>query len=135
MIEAGEQVGIRFQFEKPDILPTMIPAHRLLHAAKLKSLDTQHKLQMILFRNYYDEGKDVSKPEVLKGAAEEAQLPLEEDFFESDRYERDVRVGDHTSKYRLGVTGVPYFIFNNKFAFSGAQEASAFLQVFRRLLK
>jgi len=31
-----------------------------------------------------------------------------------------------------GISGVPYFIFGNKYAFSGAQPAEMFLKVFKK---
>lgn len=34
---------------------------------------------------------------------------------------------------QLGVSGVPFFVFNEKYAVSGAQESNLFLQIFNRL--
>jgi predicted DsbA family dithiol-disulfide isomerase len=34
---------------------------------------------------------------------------------------------------KIGVTGVPYFIINNKYAISGAQPSSVFLETFNKL--
>lgn len=39
------------------------------------------------------------------------------------------------SKQSLGITGVPFFIFGNKYAVSGAQPPEAFFEVFQELVK
>lgn len=44
-----------------------------------------------------------------------------------------VRQGDERAKHELEVEGVPFFIFDNKFAVSGAQDASVLLKIFAKL--
>ena len=50
-----------------------------------------------------------------------------EAFLKSDEGGKEVKESEEKA-YDLGVTGVPFFVFNNQFAVSGAQPVSAFKQ-------
>jgi len=82
-----------------------------------------------LFRLYFMDGKDVVGKTVLIGVAEEAgmdgaaiaaRLSTEEDV------ERVRRAADEAS--RMGVSGVPCFIFEGRYAVSGAQDTGCFFR-------
>ncbi len=53
----------------------------------------------------------------------------------NDEYRNKVLNADRQAKYEMGVEGVPFFIFNNKYAVSGAQEVSVFLNILKKLIK
>ena len=88
----------------------------------------------VLFRLYYGEGQDISSWHVLRAAARETGL-------DSDEMQREVEGGKYTAAVEeqiveaqeLGITGVPTYILDNKYAIVGAQPYQVFLQVLERL--
>ncbi len=52
-----------------------------------------------------------------------------ERFLDSDRFQVEAELEDRSAR-RLGISGVPCFIFNERYALSGAQEPEAFFQLF-----
>jgi predicted DsbA family dithiol-disulfide isomerase len=56
------------------------------------------------------------------------------DFFDSSAFDKEVNAGYRQAK-ELGVSGVPFFVLDNKYGISGAQPPEAFLQVFEQLSK
>jgi predicted DsbA family dithiol-disulfide isomerase len=81
------------------------------------------------FEAYLKEGKAIGEREVLARLAVEAGLPEEEVIavLASDRYAREVR-DDEAYARSLGVNGVPFFVFGEKYAMSGAQPADVILR-------
>ena len=84
-----------------------------------------------LFKAYFEEGLDVGDLEILvecarrAGIDETARAP----FLMSDEGRQEVVASDVYAR-RLGINGVPCFIVNRKYAVSGAQPPSAFVEVF-----
>ncbi|MBI5840213.1 MAG: DsbA family oxidoreductase [Chloroflexi bacterium] len=88
----------------------------------------------IVFRKVYAEGQDISQWDVLRSAAEEASL-------NADEMQSDVESGKYTAEvaaqvqqaYQIGVSGVPTYVMNNRYAVVGAQPYEVFLQVIEKL--
>ena len=88
----------------------------------------------VVFRKVYAEGQDPSQWEVLRLAAQEAGL-------DADEMQNDVEGGKFTTNveeqvrwaYQIGVTGVPTYVINNRYAIVGAQPYEVFQQVIERL--
>jgi len=124
--DAGRTLGLGFNFEKVVVANTM-RAHMLLHFAR--SAGKMLPVADALFRAYFTDGKNVDDPAVLQKIAEQNGLD-ENEFLNviSDlRYNRDI-LSDISEASALNVRGVPFFVFNRKFAVSGAQEQSVFEQ-------
>ncbi len=85
------------------------------------------KFHAAVFRKVYGEGQDISQWSVLRAAAEEAGLDAEE-------MQREVEAGKYTANveqqvqqaYRKGVSGVPTYVINDKYAVVGAQPYDVF---------
>ncbi|TXJ06323.1 MAG: DsbA family oxidoreductase [Aeromicrobium sp.] len=124
--------GIEFDFEKLKHANTR-RAHRVLHLAK--SQGVQSEMQDRLFRAYFSEGRLVSDVETLAELGEEIGLDADEvrDAFEDEGFE-DAVEQDITRARMLGVNGVPYFLFEEKYAVSGAQSAEVFANVLDQVL-
>jgi protein disulfide-isomerase len=125
MTETGRGEGIEFDFDNL-VLSNSFLAHRLLHYAKSKNLG--NALKEILFRRHFSEGEDVGEKSVLISTAVEAGLKAEETeaLLNSDQFKAEVHA-DIEEAMRLGIRGVPFFLFDRKFAVSGAQGVDVFL--------
>lgn len=100
-------------------------AHRLLHFALANG--KQSELADRLFRAYFSEGLNVALPDVLVELATEVGLDGEQAraVLVSDEYS-DAVDSDSRAAAGLGVTGVPFFVIDNKYGISGAQPEAVF---------
>jgi predicted DsbA family dithiol-disulfide isomerase len=107
-------------------------AHEATEYARGRSRANQ--FHGIVFRQVYGEGKDISKWEVLRLAAQEAGLDGEEmqREVESGQYAADVTEQVRRA-YRIGVTGVPTYVINDRYAIVGAQPYEVFQAALARL--
>lgn len=131
MAARAKEVGLTYNFDKA-IINNTLNAHRLLHLAKEKGL--QNEMKERLFAAYYTEGKNVGDMETLAQLGEEVGLNGAEikAALQSDAYVQEVQQ-DQYDAYQLGVQGVPFFVFNNKYAVSGAQPTKLFTQVLEKV--
>ena len=122
---------MEYDFDKA-IINNTFDAHRLLHLAKEKGL--QNELKERLFRAYYTEGKDTADTDTLVQLAGEVGLDEAEarKVLEQHLYEQEVST-DQYQAFQIGVQGVPFFVFNNKYAVSGAQSPEIFAQVLNKV--
>lgn len=130
--EMGRSAGIDFRFDRTLITNTL-PAHRILHAAKKNGKSTE--MEVALFRAHFTDGKNVADPEVLVSLAASLGIGTDEaeNALNSGHFDDDIR-RDIAEAGSNGVTGVPFFILNGKYAVSGAQPteffASALMQTY-----
>ncbi len=132
MTARGAQVGVTFDFAS--IRPgNTFDAHRLLHLAQSHGL--QDALKARLFDAYFSEGEAVGRSEVLQRLAVEVGLPEAEvvDVLSGARYADEVRAEEHLAR-ELGVSGVPFFVIDQRVAVSGAQPASVLVQAFEHAI-
>lgn len=127
--ESGRAAGLEFNFDKVVVANTW-NAHALIKFAQVSGVG-----QMVttdLFRAYFSDGKNVDDPEVLKNIAEKNGLNGV-DFSKALselRFNPDI-MADLSEANSLKIRGVPFFVFNRKFAVSGAQELPVFEQALR----
>lgn len=126
----AKEAGLNYDFDKV-IVANSFDAHRLVQYAKRKNLGDA--MEEALFRAYFIEGKDTSDHATLISLAQEAGLDegetkriLASGIF-SDEVEEDIE-----QAAQLGVRGVPFFVFDRKYAVSGAQPVEVFLQTMRK---
>lgn len=123
--DMGKQVGIGFNIENA-IVANTFPAHKLLHfAAKSNKANDAEEL---LFHAYFIDGKNVANHEVLVNIAEELGLDTDQAQYvlNSDSFDYEVKQ-DILEARNIGVTGVPFFLLNDKYALSGAQPVDLFV--------
>lgn len=127
----GEEVGIEFNFDLTKRGNT-IDAHRLLHLAHEHGL--QRELKESLFRAYFTRGEVVGEHDTLRKAAAEVGLPSDavEKVLDSDLYAADVATDIATAR-DMGVSGVPFFLFDGDLGFGGAQPPDRMLQALQRV--
>jgi predicted DsbA family dithiol-disulfide isomerase len=117
---AGHEAGIDFAFEHIERSPNTLDAHRLIRWSQ--SAGKQNEIVERLFRDFFIEGRDLGERSVLIEAA--GAIGMEPDvvarLLEGDADKESVREEIATAQ-RLGVTGVPFFIFAGQFSLPGAQ--------------
>jgi predicted DsbA family dithiol-disulfide isomerase len=124
----GAQEGIKFDFDRITRTPNTVRSHRLLYAAAEE--DKQPELLETIFKAYFTEGRDIGDPDVLAELAQEAGLSgaaVSDALIEGGRL--DSAMTEDLQSRRIGINGVPFFIFNGRFGLSGAQEPEALLNM------
>jgi protein disulfide-isomerase len=131
MTQNAKTAGLDFHFGKA-VLANSFNAHRLLHLAKKYNL--ANDLEELLFKAYLTEGKNVNDLDTLSKLGIEVGLDSEEitQVLNSDTYGSEVKK-DQEEANAIGVQGVPFFVLDNKYAISGAQPASAFLETLEKV--
>jgi predicted DsbA family dithiol-disulfide isomerase len=118
-------VGLTFNFE--EMKPTnTFNAHRLAKYAK--TLGKEAAITEKLLYAYFTESKNLGDLETLADIAVASGLDREESVkvLEDDKaFANDVRI-DQSIAQQYQITGVPFFIVNQKYAISGAQPTSTF---------
>lgn len=128
VIEAGRTVDIPFEFGKIERTPNTFDGHRLMWLAGRER--RQNELAEELFRAYFLDGRDLGRREVLEEAAERAGLAAR-GFLEGDQGAKEVRQ-EEARGAALGVQGVPFFVFGDAIALSGAQPPEVLLEAYQR---
>jgi predicted DsbA family dithiol-disulfide isomerase len=126
VIQTAKNAGLDFRFDKA-IVANSFDAHRMIQLAKTKGLGDAAEER--LFRAYFTEGKDFGDHEMLISIGKEIGLNEEEikSAFVSDVYAEKIEQ-DIQEAAEIGVQGVPFFVFDRKYAVSGAQPPEHFLQ-------
>ncbi len=135
--EAGHLEGIAFAFDAIPRSPNTTNAHRLIRwAGDADVVDAEHTGKPVqdaiverLFARYFLEGGDVESPDALghlADAATDADLGDIETRLRSDE-DRDIVAAEIEHAQRIGVTGVPTFIFDNRLVVVGAQGADVLM--------
>jgi predicted DsbA family dithiol-disulfide isomerase len=106
-------------------------AHRLLHLAGDRGV--QDAVKERLLAGYLQEGVAIGLPEELAPLAVSGGLDPEEvrAVLEGDAYADAVRE-DEARANELGITGVPFFVIDGRFAIPGAQDAETIGLVLER---
>ena len=123
--ESGSSVGLDYHFDKV-VLANTLKAHQLLHEARVQGL--QHEMEERLFEAHFVEGKNIDDVNILKDLAAEVGLnttALDVKIL-TGQYSDEIQV-DLDLAQQFGVRGVPFFVFDRKYAVSGAQEMETFL--------
>lgn len=123
----GKELGIDFAFDRIARQPNTVVAHSLI--AMAEPGEAQDRMVEALFKGYFLEGKDLTDaiqlmeiavtagmtPELAKQTLEDAELHTQ--TLDSDQAARE-----------MGITGVPFFIFNRQVGLSGAHESETLVQ-------
>jgi predicted DsbA family dithiol-disulfide isomerase len=132
MVEALETAGrsedIAFDFDAIARTPNTLDSHRLIRWAGGAGL--QNEIVERLFTAYFENGRDIGNRDILIEIASDAGMDsaLVADLLDQDT-DREVIEREDALAHRMGISGVPTFIFENKYLISGAQEAETIAQV------
>jgi predicted DsbA family dithiol-disulfide isomerase len=126
LVHAGAQLGIAFAFDKIERQPNTLAAHALIERARLSGV--QGEVKEALLKAFFVEGVDLTDDKTLVSVAAGAGLERKE--AEAAVADEELRraVSEQEDKARaMGVSGVPFFIFNKRLAVEGAQPPEALL--------
>jgi predicted DsbA family dithiol-disulfide isomerase len=127
MTDVAAAEGLALEFERIQSGNTF-DAHRLLHLARERG--KQDALKERLLCAYFTEGEPIGEPEALVRLAAQAGLDADEVVatLASDALTREVRADEDQAR-RLGIHGVPFFVFGARYGVSGAQAPEVLLRV------
>lgn len=113
-------------FSEGNVMINTGDAHRLIQFAQTKGLATQVK--EALFKAYFSDNKNVADYNTLAEVGAEAGLEKAEilAMLNSDAFVFEV-ASDVLDGRNIGVTGVPFFVIDRKYALSGAQPVDYFV--------
>ena len=123
-------VGLTYNFDTA-IVANSFNAHRFSHLAKQYQLG--EAAEEALFKAYFTEGRNIDDIDTLAflGAAIGLDAALVKNTLTSDAYTVEVKKDIEEAQY-LGIRGVPFFVFNDKYGISGAQDVKVFVQTLEK---
>jgi predicted DsbA family dithiol-disulfide isomerase len=134
IVELGKAEGIDFAFDRIQVSPNTLDAHRLVRWAA--EAGVEERIVEALFSAYFREGRNLGDRETLAeiagangmdGAEVAARLASDE--------ARDEVEAEVASAQRIGVTGVPTFIVASRYGLVGAQPAETLARAFAEVAK
>ncbi len=130
----GVDEGIAFDFAAIKVAPNTLDAHRIIRWAGSAGNGVQHKLVGRLFQLNFEEGANVGDHAVLIKAARESGLDASviETLLPTDADAEAVRAEIATAS-RMGITGVPCFLLEGKYAVMGAQDSETLADALRQV--
>lgn len=128
--EAASQVGITFNFDHA-VVANSFKAHRLIQLAKSRGLADQ--AEEAFFRAHFTEGKNIDENATIIEIGTGIGIPEEavRNLLSSHDFSGAV-AQDESLAREIGIRGVPFFIFNNRYAVSGAQPPEVFLKTLQK---
>ena len=132
VVNMAKSVGLAYHFDKA-VVANSFDAHRFSHLAKKHGL--QNEAEERLFAAYFTEGKNTADHQILIQLGVEIGLDANDvkKVLEASDYAAEVQK-DIAEARQIGVNGVPFFVFDGKYAVSGAQDSKVFLDVLNKTL-
>jgi predicted DsbA family dithiol-disulfide isomerase len=134
-IEAtGRDLGIAFDFAAIKIAVNTMEAHRLIRWAAAFGAPVQNNVVRHLFAANFEQGRNISDPAVLieiagesgmEPSVVEALLPTDSDV--------EAIQGEIATASRMGITGVPCFLLDGRYALMGAQDPDVLADALRQV--
>jgi predicted DsbA family dithiol-disulfide isomerase len=126
----AESVGLDYRYDDIHQTNTVL-AHELLHFAKAHG--TQLELKERLLRAYFTEGRHIGRADDLADLAAEVGLDREAaaSALAEHTYLPDVKA-DMAQAVAYGIQGVPFFVIDDRYGISGAQETAHFVAALRQ---
>lgn len=129
VLQAAAQEGLVLALDRIPRTPSTVAAHRLIRWAGEQG-DADPVVEA-LFRAYFQEGRDIGDPDELAEIAAAAGLDRGEARVMLARPDGAAEiVAEDRAARRIGINGVPCFIFDGQYAVSGAQEPEVFAPIF-----
>jgi predicted DsbA family dithiol-disulfide isomerase len=129
---AGARAGIAFDFDRIEVQPNTVNPHRLLHFAAERG--SQNAMAETLFEGYFLHAANLTRKATLAELAANAGFDRDQvtAYLESDQDRELIEEQDRRAR-ATGVEGVPFFIFGQRYALSGAQPPEVILEVMEKV--
>jgi predicted DsbA family dithiol-disulfide isomerase len=126
----AKDVGLAFNYDRTVVANTF-DAHRLVHYAATRGKGDAMTEQ--LFKAYFTDGRNIGDPAFLTELAVSVGLPDDDvqRALASGQFSDEVR-SDIDDALQMGINGVPFFVFDKRYAVSGAQDTSVFIEALTR---
>jgi predicted DsbA family dithiol-disulfide isomerase len=133
---AGAAENIPFAFDDIAVSANTLDAHRVIRWAGSEGLAAQDAVVEALFKAYFEDGRNIGDDDVLIDAAGRSGLDPEiiRRLLSGDA-DRDTVTAEIDQARQMGVTGVPCFIIDMKYAVVGAQPAEALADAMRKVVQ
>jgi protein disulfide-isomerase len=130
LTQSAKSIGLDYNFDKTKITNSF-DAHRVIQLAKKYNLTNE--VEERFFKAYFTDGELMSDHETLVRLAVEAGLSRDvvTQALGTDQYAEEVRK-DIAEASRLGINGVPFFVLDQKYGVSGAQDTSVFTETLQK---
>lgn len=123
--EVAAQEGLQFDLFNQEKSPNTRPLHRIIGLAKQQG--KQLTVVAAFFKAYFEDTTDLTNRQNVLQVAENAGMLRAEVAQLLDSDDGQATLEELLDRNKLmGVSGVPYYIINDKFAISGAQPAEVF---------
>lgn len=129
--QAGQRVGLHFDFDAITRSPNTLLSHRLI---ALAPDDAREAVIDAVYAAYFEQGRDIGDLETLAEVAGAAGLDREamRALLQGDAAREQVQAEARWAQ-EAGISGVPFFIVDNRYAWSGAQPPEAIVQMLRQI--
>lgn len=124
--KAAAEVGLNYRFDILKLNNTQL-AHEIAKYAE--GVGKGKEIVDLYFKGYFEEGLDIGNEEKLLELAEKAGLDITDlkNKLAGESLKAKVKEDEALAR-KLGISSVPYFVFDDKYAVSGAQEPEQFLK-------
>ncbi|MBT2704713.1 DsbA family oxidoreductase [Bacillus sp. ISL-35] len=132
MVQMAKESGLEYNIDTL-ILTNTFDAHRLTMFAKKHGLMAE--MTERLLRAYFTDSKHIGDHETLANLAGEVGLNRDavEKMLASNEMADEVRADESTGQ-QYGITGVPFFLINKKYAITGAQPTDVIVQSLKKVI-
>ncbi len=131
--ETGEELGIRFHFERLRQVPDTHEAHRLVRLAAREG--RQAAVIDALFSAFFEQGRDIADRAVLAEIADDCRLEAGTRAAFEDRREGRGDVDAEERRMRgLGIAVVPNLLINGRVLVPGPADVSTYVQALDQAL-
>ena len=133
VLAAGRSAGLELNIDGIARQPNTRLAHALIAFAQQSGASAGGEVKECLLKAYFVENRFIGDIEVLVDIAREAGLDAEaaRDFLQDPAQLEAVARADAQAR-SMGISGVPFFIFNQKLAVSGAQDPATLLDAMQQ---
>lgn len=128
LLDLGRPLGIDFQFDRVTRAPNTRRSHALIGWAGERGGELQTRVKQRVLAAHFTEGLDIADPQVLAGLAADCGLERDAALQAIADPARHAEIEALEAQAQgWGISGVPTFIFDRRYAFSGAQPLEVFL--------
>jgi len=131
MILQGEQENLQIKLDKIKRTPNTVKSHLLIDLAR--KYKAENEVISDLFESYFNKAKDIGDEEVLMSIAKKKNLDVNEvkTYLNDEENIKKIDKMDNVAK-EMGITGVPFYVFNDQLSISGAQSVEQLVEAIKK---